>query len=106
MIDRQDREAGNTMPDESFQVMTEQQIRAELGETLDQLQILPADAFAERSKLRARQGELGRMLREIDIPGAEGIAQRWSELAAGKDDEDEVKPIIESPIESGGGAGV
>ena len=90
--------------EESDQIKTEPEIRSELGETLDKLQRLPADAFAERSRLRARQEELGRMLREIDIPGAEGITLRWSVLAAAKVDENEVKPIIESPMESGGGA--
>ena len=66
----------------SDQAMNEQQIRTELGETLNQLQALPADAFAQRSRLRDRQTELGRLLRQIEIPGAGDIKDRWSELAA------------------------
>ena len=47
----------------------------------DQLQSLPADAFAERSRLRDRPVELGRKLREIDIPGAEDIGGHRKTLA-------------------------
>ncbi|MDH3260946.1 MAG: hypothetical protein OEM84_08250 [Acidimicrobiia bacterium] len=86
-------------PDE---VMTEQQIRAELGEILDRIQILPSDAFAERSRLRDRQDELGRRLREIEIPGSDEIEKRWSEAAA-KGALEEPKEMIVSPMESGGG---
>ena len=94
------------MPDEgSDPTLTERQIRAEIGETLDQLQSLPSDAFAERSRLRDRQAELGRMLREIEIPGSEDITQRWAEQAGGKAKEDPGHPEIVSPIESGGGGG-
>ena len=94
------------MPEEEPNpAMTEQQIRAEIGETLDQLQSLPSDTFAERSRLRDRQAELGRMLREIEIPGSEDITQRWAEQAGGKGREDLGQPEIVSPIESGGGGG-
>lgn len=90
------------MSDEgSDEVLTEQQIRVELGEILDQLTRLPSDAFPERAELRKRQYELGRRLREIEIPGAEGIRKRWSELAGAKADDENVKPVIVSPIESG-----
>ena len=85
--------------------MTEQQIRAEVGETLDRLQSLPTDAFAERSRLRDRQTELGRMLRAIEIPGSRDITERWSQQASGKATEDLGHPEIVSPIESGGGGG-
>lgn len=84
---------------------TEQQIRAEIGATLDQLQSLPADALTERSKLRDRQAELGRMLRAIEIPGSRDISERWSQQAGGKATEDLGHPDIVSPIESGGGGG-
>ena len=94
------------MPDDrSGPAMIEQQIRTEIGQTLDRLQSLPSDAFAERSRLRDRQAELGRMLREIEIPGSEDITQRWAEQAGGKAKEDPGHPEIVSPIESGGGGG-
>lgn len=94
------------MPDEEpSPAMTERQIRAEIGETLDQLQSLPSDAFAERSRLRDRQAELGRMLRGIEIPGSEDMTQRWAEQAGGKTKEDLGHPEVVSPIESGGGGG-
>ena len=83
----------------SAQALTEQQFRVELGKTLDLLEALPADAFAERSKLRDRQAELGRMLREIDIPGAEDIKNLWSEAPGSKSPEDKGKPVIISPMD-------
>ena len=85
--------------------LTERQIRSQIGEILDQLQNLPAEAFAERSRLRDRQAELGRTLRMIEIPGSEGITQRWAEQAGSKATEDLGHPEIVSPIESGGGGG-
>ena len=85
--------------------LTERQIRSAIGEILDQLQSLPAEAFAERSRLRDRQAELGRTLRTIEIPGSEGIAQRWADQAGSKATEDLGHPEIVSPIESGGGGG-
>jgi hypothetical protein len=85
--------------------MSERQIRTEMGAVLDQLQSLPADAFAERSRLRDRQGELGRLLREIELPGSEDITRRWAEQAGGTAKEDLGHPEIVSPIESGGGGG-
>lgn len=90
----------------SDEVLTEQQIRVELGEILDQLTRLPSDAFPDRAELRERQAELGRRLREIEIPGAEDIRNRWSELAGAKADHEDVKPVIVSPIESGGAGGL
>ena len=86
------------------QVMTEQQIRAELGEILDQLNSLPSDAFAEKSKLQKRKTELTRLLQEIEIPGAEAIEKRWSEAAA-KGALEEPTEMIISPMESGSGGG-
>ena len=85
--------------------MSERQIRAEMGATLDQLQSLPADAFAERSRLRDRQAELGRMLRRIEIPGSKDISRRWAGQAGSKATEDLGHPEIVSPIESSGGGG-
>ena len=94
------------MPDEEPSLaLTERQIRAEIGKTLDELQSLPPDAFSERSRLRDRQAELGRMLREIEIPGSEDITHRWAEQAGGKAKEDPGHPEIVSPVESGGGGG-
>ena len=81
--------------------MTEQQIRVELGNVLDQLGHLPSDAIADRARLRERQEKLSRMLREIDIEGADEIKDRWSRLAGSKT-ADETKPVIVSPNESGG----
>jgi hypothetical protein len=81
--------------------MTEQQIRVELGNVLDQLAHLSSDAIAERSRLRRRQAELGDMLRAIDVEGADEIKDRWSRLAGSKT-ADETKPVIVSPNESGG----
>jgi hypothetical protein len=91
--------------DRADQVLTEQKIRAELGEILDQLQSLPSDAFPERAKLRNRQDELGRLLQEIEIPGSDEIEKRWSEAAA-KGALEEPTEMIVSPMESGGGGGV
>jgi len=95
------------MPDEQpDEMMTEQQIRAELGEILDQLHRLPRDAFAERSKLSERQAELTGLLREIEILGAEDLKKGWAEAAAAKRFAEEPVEMIISPIESGGGGGV
>jgi len=91
--------------DRAGPALTERQIRAEIGKTLDQLQRLPSDAFAARSRLRDRQAELGAMLREIEIPGSEDTTQRWAEQAGGKAKEHPGHPEIVSPIESGGGGG-
>ena len=100
------REDGDVMSNEgSDEVLTEQQIRVELGEILDQLTRLPSDAFPDRAELRERQAELGRRLREIEIPGTEDIRNRWSEAAGAKADHEDVKPVIVSPTESGGGGG-
>jgi len=101
-----DRGGRDTVPAEgSDRTLTEQQIRSEIGEILDRLQSLPAEAFAERSRLRDRQAELGRTLRMIEIPGSEGITQRWAKQAGSKATEDLGHPEIVSPIESGGGGG-
>ena len=86
------------------EAMTEQKIRAELGKILDQLNSLLSDAFSQRAKLRDRQNELGRLLQEIEIPGAEAIEKRWSEAAA-KGALEEPTEMIISPIESGSGGG-
>jgi hypothetical protein len=88
-------------PDQS---MTEQQIRVELGEVLDERGRLPPDAsIAERSRLKDRETELARMLREIEIPGAEEIKAGWSETASKQAEDD--KPFVEIhlPDSSGGG---
>jgi hypothetical protein len=92
------------MPDEEpDEPMTEQKIRAELGEILDHLQSLPSDAFAEKFKLRKRQEELTGLLREIEIPGAEDMKKDWAEGAAAKRFAEEPVEMIVSPMESGGG---
>jgi hypothetical protein len=93
------------MPDEEHPVMTEKMIRSELGAILDELGRLPADAFADRSRLQARQADLRRLLREIEIPGAEDITKRWSTAAASKVSAEEPPETIVSPIEGGGGGG-
>ena len=85
--------------------LIEQEIRAEMGEILDQLHRLQGHEFAQRTKLRDRQEELGRMLREIEIPDAEEIERRWSEAAGSKADENETQPVIVSPGESGSSGG-
>ena len=79
------------------------EIRRELGEILDQLNALPSDAFRERSALTERQYELRRALAEIELPGSDQIKERWTDRAASKPAEDEGKPVIPSPTESGGG---
>ena len=83
---------------------SEQEIRAEMGGIFDELRRLPNDAFSERVKLRKRQEELTRLLREIEIPGAEEIEKRWTDAAANKTDGEPPKEMIVSPMESGGGA--
>ena len=92
------------MNNEQPEVIGEKELRAELGEILDQLNSLPSDAFSERSKLRDRQNELGRLLQEVEIPGAEAIEKRWSEAAA-KGALEEPTEMIVSPMESGSGGG-
>ena len=92
------------MTSEQPDAMGENELRAELGEILDQLNSLPSDAFPERSQLRDRQDELGRLLKEIEIPGAEAIEKRWSEAAA-KGALEEPTEMIISPMESGSGGG-
>lgn len=82
--------------------MTEQEIRAELGEILDSLNTLSSEAIAERVALRDRQNALRKALQEIDIAGSEEIKERWSEQAGSKPPEDKGKPVIPSPTESGG----
>jgi hypothetical protein len=78
------------------------EVRRELGEILDQLNALPPDAFRERSALADRQHELRRALAEIELSGSDQIKERWTERAASKPAEDEGKPVIPSPTESGG----
>ena len=84
---------------------TERRIRSGIRDILDQLQSLPAEAFADRSRLRDRQAELGRTLRMIEIPGSEGITQSWAKQAGSKATEDLRHPETVSPIESGSGGG-
>ncbi|MDH3261577.1 MAG: hypothetical protein OEM81_11245 [Acidimicrobiia bacterium] len=92
------------MTNEQPDMIGEKELRAELGEILDQLNSLPSDAFYQRSKLRDRQNELSRLLREVDIPGSEEIEKRWSEAAA-KGALEEPTEMIVSPMESGSGGG-
>lgn len=85
------------MSDDLSESLCEKELRAELGEIFDQLRTLPSDAFAERSKLRERQDELTRLLREIDIPGAEEIQERWTQAAVDKTDGEEPEEMVISP---------
>lgn len=85
--------------------MDDDAIRSEMGEILDRLAALPADAFAERALLHARKEQLRSALAQVDIPGAEEITARWREQAGSKPPIDEGTPVIVSPIESGGGGG-
>jgi hypothetical protein len=95
-----------TTHESSEQPMNEKQIRTELGEVFDQLEALPAHAIAERSKLRDRQALLGLMLRDIEIPGAEDIKDRWSQMAGRRSPQEaEGKPFIASPIDGGPSGG-
>jgi hypothetical protein len=89
------------MTDDQPESLCEKELRAELGEVFDQLRTLPADAFAEKAKLRKRREELTRLLREIEIPGAEEIQGRWTQAAADKTDGEEPPEMIVSPTESG-----
>jgi hypothetical protein len=91
--------------DDSTESLCEKELRAELGETFDQLRTLPPDAFPEKAKLRKRQDELTQLLREIEIPGAEDMKKDWAEAAAAKRFAEEPVEMIVSPIESGGGGG-
>lgn len=50
------------VPDEEPEVMTEQMTRSALGSILDELVRLPADAFADRSRVQSRQFEHRRLL--------------------------------------------
>ena len=93
------------MSDDLSESLCEKELRAELGEIADQLRTLPSDAFAEKSKLQKRKTELTRLLREIEIPGAEGIEKRWTQAAADKTDGEEPAEMIISPTEMAGGAG-
>ena len=56
------------MPDDGPPVTAENMIRSELGVILDELGRLPGDAFADRSRLQARQAELRRLLRDLGHP--------------------------------------
>ena len=70
--------------------------------SLDQLNALPSGALRERPALTERQYELRRALTEIELPGSDQIKERWTERAGRKPAEDEGKPVIPSPIKSGG----
>ncbi len=57
-----DLEERDRVPNEEPEVMTEQMTRSALGSIPDELVRLPADAFADRSRLQSRHPELGRLL--------------------------------------------
>lgn len=80
---------------------SEREMRSEIGAILDQLQSLPSDAFAERSRLQDRKAELVQALRRIEIPGSEAISRRWAEQAGTEVTENLGHPEIISPTESG-----
>ena len=82
--------------------MTEEvAIREALGDIIDPLTELPADAFAARAELLNRQRELREALQSIEIPGAEETRARWSAQAGSKPEEDKGQPVMPSPIEGG-----
>jgi hypothetical protein len=84
--------------------MTQQEILEEIGGILDRLNTVPRDDFAERSALHRRHGELRALLDPGQSEGAKEMKAGWDERAAGKP-KDDPRPVIVSPIESGG-AGV
>ena len=78
--------------------MTEKMTRSELGAILDELGRLPVDAFADRSRLQTWQADLRRLLREVEIPGAEDITKRWAGQVGSKTPEDLGHPEIVPPM--------
>ena len=84
-------------------MIAEKMTRSELGAILDELGRLPADAFADRSKLQARQADLRRLLREVEIPGAEDIMKRRAGQVGSKTPEDLGHPGIVPPLRMRGG---
>jgi len=84
--------------------MTETEIRAELVSVLDQLNSLPADAFAERVELRRRQDELRGALAEAHGDELTQMKGEWNSQAGAKLPPDEGTPVgkIVSPNEGGG----
>ncbi|MCJ7725037.1 MAG: hypothetical protein MUP76_01415 [Acidimicrobiia bacterium] len=84
----------------------ERSTRSEIGEVLDRIAQTPPDALAERAGLRDRLDELRRALRQIEVPGAGEIQERWSVAATRHkvDDEDPTESIVSS--NEGGGGGI
>jgi hypothetical protein len=83
-------------------MMTQQEILEEIGGILDRLSTLPRYDIAQRSALHRRHEELRALLDAAQSEGAKEIKARWDERAAGKP-KDNPRPVIVSPIESGGG---
>lgn len=82
--------------------MTQQEILEEIGGILDRLNTLPRYDFAQRATLRRRHEQLRALLDAGQSEGAKEMKAQWDERAAGKP-KDNPRPVIVSPIESGGG---
>jgi hypothetical protein len=74
--------------------MDEKEILRELGSVMDQLAVLPRDAFAERLPLTDRQAELRRLLAAAQVEAGRDAAEVWGEQAARKKPAGD-KPYIE-----------
>ena len=84
--------------------MTQERIRRELGELLDQLVALPSGAIRERAELAAKQEELSKQLASFEIEGSADIKKRWDEAAGSKTHKQyEIDPVPVSSGEGGGG---
>jgi spore germination cell wall hydrolase CwlJ-like protein len=84
--------------------MEEQAILAELGAVMDQLSVLPSDAFAERLALLDRQAELREMLVQAQVDAGRDAEEMWAEQAARKQP-DEDKPFIETHLPDSSASG-
>lgn len=64
--------------------MSEQELMQELGEILDELGVLPNDAFSERWALKGRQGELRSELADLQAGRLVEQKLEWDQQAAKK----------------------
>ena len=74
--------------------MEEHEILAELGSVMDELAVLPSDAFSDRMALLDRQAELRALLADAQVEAGRDAEEMWAEQAARKQP-DEDKPFIE-----------